>query len=234
MRVFYDRDADVNLIKGKKVGIVGYGSQGHAHANNLKDSGVADVAVALRPGSASIRKAQDAGLAVMTTAEAAAWADVLMVLTPDELQSALYAGEIRDHLREGAALAFAHGLAIHFSPDRAPLRSRRVHGRAQGAGPHGAFGICRRRRRAVPARGAPGRLGQCDRNRPFLCLGDRRRPRGHPRNQLPRGMRDRPVRRAVGPVRRVDGADHRRLRNPGRGRLCAGNGLFRVPGTRSS
>ncbi len=114
MRVFYDRDADVNLIKGKKVGIVGYGSQGHAHANNLKDSGVADVAVALRPGSASIRKAQDAGLAVMTTAEAAAWADVLMVLTPDELQSALYAGEIRDHLREGAALAFAHGLAIHF------------------------------------------------------------------------------------------------------------------------
>ena len=114
MRVFYDRDADVNLIKGKKVGIVGYGSQGHAHANNLKDSGVADVAVALRPGSASIRKAEDAGLTVMATPEAAAWADVLMVLTPDELQSDLYAGEIRDHLREGAALAFAHGLAIHF------------------------------------------------------------------------------------------------------------------------
>ena len=114
MRVFYDRDADVNLIKGKKVGIVGYGSQGHAHANNLKDSGVADVAVALRSGSASIRKAEDAGLSVMTTSEAAAWADVLMVLTPDELQSELYVGEIRDHLREGAALAFAHGLAIHF------------------------------------------------------------------------------------------------------------------------
>ena len=114
MRVFYDRDADVNLIKGKKVGIVGYGSQGHAHANNLRDSGVADVAVALRPGSASIRKAEDAGLSVMTTSEAAAWADVLMVLTPDELQSELYANEIRDHLREGAALAFAHGLAIHF------------------------------------------------------------------------------------------------------------------------
>ncbi len=114
MRVFYDRDADVNLIKGKKVGIVGYGSQGHAHANNLKDSGVADVAVALRPGSASIRKAEDAGLNVMKTSEAAAWADVLMVLTPDELQSELYGGEIHDHLREGAALAFAHGLAIHF------------------------------------------------------------------------------------------------------------------------
>ncbi len=114
MRVFYDRDADVNLIKGKKVGIVGYGSQGHAHANNLKDSGVAEVAVALRPGSASIHKAEDAGLTVMTTPDAAAWADVLMVLTPDELQSELYADEIRDRLREGAALAFAHGLAIHF------------------------------------------------------------------------------------------------------------------------
>ena len=114
MRVFYDRDADVNLIKGKKVGIVGYGSQGHAHANNLKDSGVGDVAVALRPDSASIRKAEDAGLTVMTTAEAAGWADVLMVLTPDELQAGLYAGEIRDNLRDGAALAFAHGLAIHF------------------------------------------------------------------------------------------------------------------------
>ena len=114
MRVFYDRDADVNLIKGKKVGIVGYGSQGHAHANNLKDSGVGEVAVALRPGSASIRKAEDAGIAVMTTTEAAAWADVLMMLTPDELQAELYANEIRDHLREGAALAFAHGLAIHF------------------------------------------------------------------------------------------------------------------------
>ncbi len=114
MRVFYDRDADVNLIKGKKVGIVGYGSQGHAHANNLKDSGVGEIAVALKPGSASIQKAKDAGIEVVTTAEAAAWADVLMVLTPDELQAGLYAGEIREHLRDGAALAFAHGLAIHF------------------------------------------------------------------------------------------------------------------------
>ncbi len=114
MRVFYDRDADVNLIKGKKVGIVGYGSQGHAHANNLKDSGVGEIAVALKPGSASIQKAKDAGIEVVTTAEAAAWADVLMVLTPDELQAGLYANEIREHLRDGAALAFAHGLAIHF------------------------------------------------------------------------------------------------------------------------
>ena len=114
MRVFYDRDADVNLIKGKKVGIVGYGSQGHAHANNLKDSGATDVVVALRADSASIGKARQAGLEVKTAAETAAWADVLMVLTPDELQADLYVNDIRDNLRRGAALAFAHGLSIHF------------------------------------------------------------------------------------------------------------------------
>ena len=114
MRVYYDRDADVNLIKDKKVAIVGYGSQGHAHANNLNDSGVKDIVVALRPGSASIAKAEGAGLKVMTTSEAAAWADVVMVLTPDELQAELYEGEIGGNLRQGAALAFAHGLSVHF------------------------------------------------------------------------------------------------------------------------
>ena len=114
MRVYYDRDADVNLIKDKKVAIVGYGSQGHAHANNLKDSGVKEVVVALRPGSASIKKAENAGLRVMTPAEAAKWADVTMVLTPDELQAQLYVDELRDNLKKGAALAFAHGLSVHF------------------------------------------------------------------------------------------------------------------------
>ncbi len=114
MRVYYDRDADVNLVKDRKVAIIGYGSQGHAHANNLKDSGVRDIVVGLRPGSASIAKAESAGLAVKAPAEAAAWADVTMVLTPDELQSQLYNDELRDNLRNGAALAFAHGLSIHF------------------------------------------------------------------------------------------------------------------------
>ena len=84
MRVYYDRDADVALIKSKKVAILGYGSQGHAHANNLKDSGVPDIVVALRPGSASAAKAEQAGFQVMTVAEAAAWGDIVMVLTPDE------------------------------------------------------------------------------------------------------------------------------------------------------
>ncbi|WP_377808922.1 ketol-acid reductoisomerase [Azospirillum sp. A29] len=115
MRVYYDRDADVNLIKGKKVVIVGYGSQGHAHAHNLRDSGVKDVRIALRSGSATIKKAETAGFTVMTPAEAAAWADVVMVLTPDELQADLYKDDLAPNMKQGAALAFAHGLNIHFN-----------------------------------------------------------------------------------------------------------------------
>ncbi len=114
MRVYYDRDADVNLIKGKKVVVVGYGSQGHAHALNLKDSGVKEVRVALRPGSASAKKAENAGLTVMTPAEAAKWADLVMILTPDELQADLYKSDLGPNMKQGAALAFAHGLNIHF------------------------------------------------------------------------------------------------------------------------
>ena len=115
MRVYYDRDADVNLIKGKKVAVVGYGSQGHAHANNLKDSGVAEVRVALREGSGTRKKAEASGLTCMTAAEAARWADVVMVLTPDELQADLYRDDLGPNLREGAAIAFAHGLNVHFN-----------------------------------------------------------------------------------------------------------------------
>ena len=114
MRVYYDRDADVNLIKNKKIAIVGYGSQGHAHANNLKDSGVGEVCVALRPNSASAAKAEDAGFEVMAPADAAAWADVVMVLAPDELQAELYNDHLAGNLGAGSALAFAHGLNIHF------------------------------------------------------------------------------------------------------------------------
>ena len=115
MRVYYDRDADLNLIKGKKVAIVGYGSQGHAHALNLRDSGVKNVAVALRPGSASAKKAEADGLKVMAVAEAAKWADLMMMLTPDELQADIYKDEIAPNIRDGAAIAFAHGLNVHFS-----------------------------------------------------------------------------------------------------------------------
>ena len=115
MRVYYDRDADVNLIKGKRVAVIGYGSQGHAHARNLHDSGVRDVVVGLRPGSAGVAKAEAAGLKVMGPSEAAAWADVVMILTPDEGQGDLYRDHLAANMKEGAAIAFAHGLNIHFN-----------------------------------------------------------------------------------------------------------------------
>ncbi len=114
MRVYYETDADLNLIKAKKVAVIGYGSQGFGHSNNLKDAGVAEVVVGLKAGSPSRAKAERAGLKVMTAAEAAAWADVVMVLTPDELQADIYATDLAPNMREGAALMFAHGFNIHF------------------------------------------------------------------------------------------------------------------------
>ena len=115
MRVYYDRDADINLIKNKKVVIVGYGSQGHAHAANLRDSGVKDIAVALRSDSNSIDKAKSAGFKVMNVADASKWADVIMMLTPDELQGEIYREEIEKNMKSGSAIAFAHGLNVHFN-----------------------------------------------------------------------------------------------------------------------
>jgi ketol-acid reductoisomerase len=115
MRVYYDRDADVNLIKGKKVAVIGFGSQGHAHALNMRDSGVKEVVIALRPGSPSAKKAEGYQFKVMTPAEAAKWADVMMVVTPDELQAALWRTDLKDNMKKGAAIAFAHGLNIHFN-----------------------------------------------------------------------------------------------------------------------
>ena len=114
MRVYYDRDADLNLITGKKIAIIGYGSQGHAHAQNLRDSGVKEVAIALREGSPTRAKAENAGFKTMTATEAAGWADILMMVAPDEHQAEIYATELRDHLKQGATLAFAHGLNVHF------------------------------------------------------------------------------------------------------------------------
>ena len=114
MKVYYDADCDINLITSKKIAIVGYGSQGHAHAQNLRDSGVKQVAVALRTGSATGKKAEDAGFKVMSNAKAAAWADIIMILAPDEHQAAIWAEDIQPNIRDGAALAFAHGLNIHF------------------------------------------------------------------------------------------------------------------------
>ncbi len=113
MHIYYDKDADLSIVAGMKVGILGYGSQGHAHANNLRDSGV-DVSVGLRSGSASAAKAAQAGLSVKAVDEAVADADLVMVLVPDEHQARLYREQIAPNIRQGAALAFAHGFNIHF------------------------------------------------------------------------------------------------------------------------
>ncbi len=114
MNIFYDKDCDLSLIKGKNVTIVGYGSQGHAHANNLKDSGV-NVTVGLRADSASVAKAESSGLTVKPVEDAVKDADVVMILTPDEFQSQLYKNQIAPNIKKGAVLAFAHGFSIHYN-----------------------------------------------------------------------------------------------------------------------
>jgi len=114
MKVFYDKDCDLSLVQGKNVAIIGYGSQGHAHACNLKDSGV-NVTVGLRAGSTSVAKAKAHGLNVAEVKDAVAQADLVMVLTPDEFQGQLYREELEPNLKQGAALAFAHGFAIHYN-----------------------------------------------------------------------------------------------------------------------
>lgn len=114
MKVYYDLDANLDIIKSKKVAIIGYGSQAHAHAQNLRDSGVVNVKIALRENSPSIVKAQKAGFEVLTNSDAAKWADVVMVLTPDELQAEIYEKDLKDNLNQGASLMFAHGLNVHF------------------------------------------------------------------------------------------------------------------------
>jgi ketol-acid reductoisomerase len=121
MKVYYDSDADLKLVTGKKIAIVGYGSQGHAHALNLRDSGAKKVRVALRPGSATAKKAEAEGFEVSTVADAAKWADILMVLAPDELQPDIYAHEIAPYLQAGQTLLFGHGFSVHFGLIQPPV-----------------------------------------------------------------------------------------------------------------
>ena len=229
MRVYYDRDADVNLIKGKKVCIVGYGSQGHAHANNLRDSGVKDVIVGARPNSPSGAKEAAAGFTVMTPADAAKVADVIMLLTPDELQADLYRDHLAPNMKEGAALAFAHGLNIHFSliEPRADIDVFMIAPKGPGHTVRSEY---------LRGGGVPSLVAvhqNASGNALELALSyasrQRRRPRRRNRDELQGRVRDRPVRRAGRALRRSDSIDPGRLRNPGRGRLRSGNGLFRVP-----
>ncbi|MEM8689414.1 MAG: NAD(P)-dependent oxidoreductase [Pseudomonadota bacterium] len=183
MRVYYDRDADVNLIKGKKVAIIGFGSQGHAHALNLHDSGCKDVAVALRPGSATAKKAEAAGLPVMTVAEAAAWADVMMMATPDELQADIWRDEIAPNIKDGAAIAFAHGLNVHFNLIEPGSTIDVLMIAPKGPG-HTVRGEYQRGGGALPDRYRPGRIGQRPRHRAVLCLRHRRRALRRDRDHL--------------------------------------------------
>lgn len=114
LNIYYDKDADINFIKNKKIAVIGYGSQGHAHAQNLKDSGASNVVVGLRSSSKTVEKAKNDGFKVFPASEAVKDADIVMILAPDEVQSVLYHNEIKDNLKSGATLAFAHGFSIHF------------------------------------------------------------------------------------------------------------------------
>ena len=229
MKVYYEKDADLSLIKGKKVTIVGYGSQGHAHAQNLNDSGV-KVTVGLRKGGASWDKAKKAGLKVAEVGEAVKGADFVMMLMPDEHIAAVYTSDVEPNIKKGATLAFAHGFNIHYGQVHAARRPRRRHDRAEGA---------RATRCARPTSqggGVPMLIAvhqdaskQGARPRAVLRGGDRRRARRRHRDQLPRRDRDRPLRRADRALRRLRRADQGGLRDAGRGRLRAGDGVLRMP-----
>jgi len=206
MRVYYDRDADLNLIKGKKVAVVGYGSQGHAHVLNLRDSGVKDVTVALRKGSASVKKAETAGVSVLEVAEAAKWADVIMMLTPDELQADIYREPPRAEYEEWRRADVCARPQRAFQPDRAARRYRCPDGRAQGPWPHG----CARNMRAAAACPACWRSTRIPQAMPTISASPYASAIGGGRagiieNLVPRGMPRRSVRRAGRALRRPRG-----------------------------
>jgi hypothetical protein len=228
MKVYYDKDADLSLIMGKKVTIVGYGSQGHAHAQNLKDSGV-KVTVGLRKGGASWAKAKKAGLKVEEVAKAVKDADVVMMLLPDETIPAVYYGDVEANMKKGAALAFAHGFNVHYNQvvPRADVDVIMVAPKGPGHTVRSEY----LRGGGVPSliAGSPGQVGQGQGYCPVLCRRKWRHQGWRDRDQLPRGDRNRPVRRAGRTLRRSGRTDQGRLRDADRCRLRAGDGLFRVP-----
>ncbi len=226
--VYYDDDADLSLIQGRKVAVLGYGSQGHAHALSLRDSGC-EVQVGLPEGSRSRKRAEAEGLTIATPAEACAWADVIMVLTPDTTQRRLYADVIAPNLKAGDALMFAHGFNIHYGYITAPsdVDVAMVAPKAPGH-------IVRRQYEAGPGhpgtgRGGAGRHGQGLGPGPLLRRGHRRHEGGRAGHHVQGGDRERPVRRAGGAVRRRDRAGQRGLPDAGRRGLPARGGLLRVP-----
>ena len=190
--LYYEKDADPGLIRNRKVAVIGYGSQGHAHALNLSESGV-DVRVGLRDTSSSKVKAEEAGLRVLSVADASAEADVIMILLPDTEQAAVYEAEIAPHLSSGDALFFAHGFNIRFGLITPPsdVDVAMVAPKGPGhwsAGPTPRAGGCRRWWRC------PRTLGQGPRPGPLLRPCHRRHPGRRARHHVLRGDRDRPVR----------------------------------------
>ena len=227
-KIYYDKDADLQNLAGKTVAIIGYGSQGHAHALNLRDSGVT-VVVGLPAGSRSRAKAEAEGLRVVTPAEAAAEADMIMILTPDTAQAKLYREEIAPHLKPGDTLMFAHGFNIRFGTIEAPegVDVSMVAPKAPGHRVREVF---------KEGQGTPALLavhqdasGKALAERAGLRQGHRLHPGGRHRDHLRRGDRDRPLRRAGRALRRRLRAGQGRLRDAGRGRLPAGDRLLRVP-----
>ncbi len=226
--IFYDKDADLSKLEGKTVAILGYGSQGHAHALNLKDSGV-DVVVGLRADSSSRAKAEAAGLEVLDIADAASRGDVVMILLPDEKQAEVWESEIADGIAPGNLLMFAHGFAIHFDQIEPPA------GVDVGmVAPKGPGHLVRRQYeegRGVPCLMAVHQDATGNAHDLVLAyasgIGGGRA--GDHRDHLQGRVRDRPLRRAGRPLRRRHRAGPRRLRDPGRGRVRPAPRLLRVP-----
>ena len=184
MKIYYDKDADMNLLKGKKVAVIGYGSQGFAHSNNLKESGI-DVLVGLRKGSKSWEKAAGAGLKVVEPAEAAKVADIIMILVPDELQGGMYKKDIEANIKKGAYLAFAHGFNIHFG-QIVPREDVNVFMVApKSPGPSCPFSVYEGRRRSGARRSPPELLRKYQGHGTCLCQCHRLRPGRRDRDLLP-------------------------------------------------
>ena len=200
-RMYYDNDADPSALAGQTVAIIGYGSQGHAHALNLHESGV-DVVVGLKPGSKSRAIAEEAGLRVADVADAVKAADVIMIAVPDTLQKAVYDAEIEPNLRPGQLLMFAHGFNIRFGRIQPPADDRRRDGRPEGPRPPPPLRLRGGRRRAGAVRGRERRDRDGPGARPRLRPRDRLDPRRRPRDDVQGGDRDRPVRRAGAALRR--------------------------------
>lgn len=181
--MYYERDCNLSLLDGKKIAVIGYGSQGHAHALNLRDSGC-DVVVGLYEGSKSAVQAKEDGFTVMNTADAVKASDIIMILVNDEKQAVLYKNDIRENLTDGKTLCFAHGFNIHFKQIIPAGRRERDHDRSQGSGPHRPFPVCGRKGRAVSGGRGAGSLRKFHGGGKGLCSRHRRSQRRDLRDYL--------------------------------------------------